>query len=233
MHQANKVKLGPLEVLTIKGDKEGPAFIFFHGFGADAYDLLSLQTVYQSSPRPNWFFPSGSMTVSFAQGYTGKAWFPIDFDLLYKAHQQNQFKLIDQAFPQELSASRKIAEDFIHEIDIPFSKIFLGGFSQGAMLATEIALNAFENPAGLILFSSTLVNKTHWETKAPLRKGLPFFQSHGTEDILLPYSQAKMLENLLIHAGLKGKLHSFHGGHEIPPKILQELSHFLSQVCGN
>lgn len=120
-----------------------------------------------------------------------------------------------------------MGEHLIAELDIPLSKLFLGGFSQGAILATEIALNAVEKPAGLVILSGTLINEKNWNHLAHLRAGMPFFQSHGERDPLLPLERAKALEQLLQKGGLKGKLSTFPGGHEIPPKILGELKGFF------
>lgn len=224
----NKTTIGGLEVLELPGDRSGAVCICFHGFGADHTDLLSLGQLGQITPRPTWLFPRGPLKITFATGVIGRAWFPIDMEKLHETRQQlGHLKLIDSAFPCELTESRHLIENFITELDTPLSKIFFGGFSQGAVLATEVALSVFERPGGLFVLSGTLVNKLHWEKMVHQKGGLPFFQSHGTNDPLLPFSRAQALETLFISGGLKGKLYSFVGGHEIPLQSLAQLDLFL------
>jgi phospholipase/carboxylesterase len=66
----------------------------------------------------------------------------------------------------------------------------------------------------------------------PRRKGLPVFQSHGTQDDLLPYVGAERLRDALNKSGLIVEWHSFRGGHEIPESVLRTLSVFLRTVLG-
>ncbi len=231
MSYPKQQKMGPLDVLTIEGDPGGVGIVLFHGFGSDASDLLSLSTIFRGTPRPTWFFPNGPIEVSFGGGHTGRAWFPIDFDLLEHALYEKSGTFLDNAYSMELKTARLIVEEFIKDLPIPLSKLFLGGFSQGAMLATEITLHTYENPAGLILLSTTLVNKKNWEKAAHNHAGVKFFQSHGKDDTLLPFNRAQEVETLLIQGGLQGKLHSFSGGHEIPSSVLMELSAFLKTLC--
>lgn len=227
--ETKTIKMGPLDVIVVEGDPGGAGIVLFHGFGADARDLAFLSTIVNTNPRPTWFFPNGPLEVVLGPGFIGRAWFPIDTALIHRAQVEGNPALLDNAFPKELSTARQLCVDFLHEISIPFSKLFLGGFSQGAILAADIALHAMENPAGLILFSGALVNKENWEKFVPLRKGVPFFQSHGKDDPLLPLRRAKALEELFVKGGLKGRLLQFNGGHEIPREVLTAFNGFLTE----
>lgn len=216
------------DFLERKGDPDGPTIILFHGFGADAYDLAPLSQVYRGAkPRPTWLFPHGPLDIPVTEEYSAKAWFPLDLELLKQALQMGHLELVATAFPTELTQLRKKIEALIAELNIPPSKLILGGFSQGAVLATEIALNSFERPLALLIFSGTLINKHDWEKKAHIQAGMPFFQSHGKDDPLLPFMQAQELEKLFLKTGLVGKLHGFEGGHEIPQAVLLQLNGFF------
>ena len=104
----------------------------------------------------------------------------------------------------------------------------LGGFSQGAMLATDVALRLDEPPAGLVIFSGTLVNEAEWAARAPRRAGLGVLQSHGRQDPLLPFDNAVALRDLLAGAGLAVDFFAFDGGHALPPDALLRLGAFLA-----
>lgn len=224
-----QIEMCGLKTLKVEGDPDGPVVILFHGFGADAYDLLPLSQVYKERPKATWLFPHGPLEIEIAPGYTGRAWFEIDLERIKRAIQMGQKNEVNLAFPPDLQEARRIGTQLIAELNIPLSKLFLGGFSQGAVLAADIGLNAFEKVGGLILLSGTLIHEPQWERLAHQHAGMPFFQSHGQNDPILPYERAQALEKILKGGGLKGKLHTFAGGHEIPPPILTELRNFLTK----
>ncbi|MDH4186653.1 MAG: hypothetical protein OEV08_06630, partial [Nitrospira sp.] len=84
--------------------------------------------------------------------------------------------------------------------------------------------------AGLVQLSGTLLAAQEWSPLLRTRKGLPVFQSHGTQDEVLPCVGAERLRETLAHAGLSVEWHSFRGGHEIPRVVLQRLGLFISKT---
>jgi phospholipase/carboxylesterase len=56
------------------------------------------------------------------------------------------------------------------------------------------------------------------------------FQSHGTQDPLLPFVMAERLRDELMKAGLSVEWRSFRGGHEIPEPIVHQMSAFMTKV---
>ena len=54
------------------------------------------------------------------------------------------------------------------------------------------------------------------------------FQSHGSDDPLLPFPIAEDLRKLMREAGMKVDWHPFRGGHGIAPEVLDALGPFLS-----
>ncbi|NGX61279.1 MAG: Carboxylesterase 2 [Chlamydiae bacterium] len=222
-----KKKLAGLEIVEVAGDTEGPVILLFHGFGADAYDLVPLSKDYQNNPQPTWLFPQGPLEVPLMPGYSGRGWFPIDIEALQIAVRDNGFEEVAHAFPEDLRPLTDQIHQLIGELSVPPSKVLLGGFSQGGILAIETILHSPWQLGGAILLSTTLIHTPDWKRLAPQHAGTPFFLSHGTEDPMLPFSQAEALGNLLTNAGWKGSLHSFPGGHEIPHHILISLQNFL------
>ena len=59
------------------------------------------------------------------------------------------------------------------------------------------------------------------------RRGLRIFQSHGTDDPLLPYIVAERLRLLWEGAAADVTFEGFRGGHEIPQGVMNELAAFL------
>jgi len=216
-----------LDLIEVPGDTDSPVIMLLHGFGADAQDLFPLHEVFNLQPKPTWIFPNGPLEIPIMPGYNGRAWFPVDIEGLQRALQEGKNEAVSNAFPPELTGARERIERLVGELNIPRSKLILGGFSQGAVLAVETALNGMDRMAGLLIFSGTLICESSWRRLSSLHAKTPFFQSHGTQDPLLPLKKAKDLEQLLLEGGLEGKLHIFKGGHEIPHSTLQQLSGFL------
>jgi len=97
------------------------------------------------------------------------------------------------------------------------------------MCASHLAMIESLNIKGLILLSGALIS----EDKIPKNaKSIPFYQSHGSNDPILSIEGAKDLEKKLLGLNFSGKLHTFNGGHEIPPKVIHEVKNFL-QVLTN
>ncbi len=111
---------------------------------------------------------------------------------------------------------------------MPLSRLVLGGFSQGAMITTDLTLRLEEPPAGLCLLSGTLIAESEWTPRVKARAGLPVFQSHGENDGILPYANAEALRDLLTGAGLSVEFHSFPGEHTIPMSVLRALGAWLA-----
>lgn len=217
-------RIGDLDVIEVPGDPHKGTILLLHGYGADALDLLPLNEIYKG---PTWIFPQAPLEISFAPGFSGRAWFPVDLELLTLATREGRLEEISKAFPSELDQASSLVEDLLIRLNISRSKVILGGFSQGAILAVETALRSPFRCGGLLIFSGTLINEQSWKRLAHLQASTPFFQSHGSHDSLLPIIKAKELTDLLIEGGLKGTLHAFPGGHEIPHSILLQLGPFL------
>lgn len=152
----------------------------------------------------------------------GRAWFHIDGEALERDYSALR--------PDGMDEARRAALDFISALDLPWGNLVLGGFSQGAMLATELALGAPEAPRGLMILSGSLVDERQWAKLAARRRGLPFFQSHGSADPILSFRLALRLEALLRGAGLEGKLLRFEGGHSIPSEAVEAMGAFLREL---
>ncbi len=220
-------KIGPLDVVEVKGSPQGPCIVLFHGYGADCYDLTPLSQVVKAPKGSNWYFPNGPIAVPIGPGSMGRAWFHIDIEGLERAMRSGKYRDMTNSIPQGLDKAKMLAYEFLSKLNRKPEDIILGGFSQGAMLATDIALSSASNYRGLFLLSGSLIKMQEWKKLAPLHKGMRFFQAHGENDAILNPQVAQELETLLVEAGLEGQLEMFRGGHEIPPQVLKNLGSFL------
>jgi len=216
-------RLGGLDTLIVPGLPDRPIIVMFHGFGADAHDLLPLAQAL-AIPGATWLFPHAPIQVPLGPHMVGRAWFPIDMVELQAAMMAGTHRDMSHQKPPALEQARTMARQMLSEFGASWSSVVLAGFSQGAMLATALALHAEDAPLGLGILSGTVLDAATWQDLAPKRKGLAFFQSHGTQDPLLSVEAAHRLHTLLTNAGLEGELIEFRGAHEIPMVVLEKFS---------
>ncbi len=224
-------KIGALDCLLV-GQKPERAVVLFHGFGADAYDLSSLsEELFCRTPPPKralvWAFPQGPLTADLGGGYLGRAWFPVDFDQHERAHASGARAIYEDAKPKGMVPARDQALSFLRSLErrvgegASIKNLILGGFSQGSMMALEVALNLQENPLGLLLYSTTLVNRANLREVLARRRSegrapIPVYMCHGEFDTVLPFSGAEELRDELLSHDWPVIFESFPGGHEIP-----------------
>ncbi len=213
-----------------EGGGDGPVVILLHGFGAPGDDLVSLWKMLRVPETVRFVFPIAPLQLH--GGFPGgRAWWMIDMDRM--AHDMASGRGRDiHVVPDGLVSAREqllaMLDALDRDVGLPANQVFLGGFSQGAMLACDTVVRSSRPFAGLIMLSGSIIAQQAWEERWPLRTGLPVFQSHGTDDPILPYDTATQLRDTLRRHGLPVTWHEFRGGHEIPFPVLDRLGSFLT-----
>ncbi len=220
-------KIAGIDCIVEEGD-DSSAFVFLHGYGADAYDLYPLHEFFSFSGT--WYFPNGILPVEIGYGMQGRAWFPITIaEKLQEALISGDWSTVENFSPDGLEEAREKLNQFLDNLPQTYEELVLAGFSQGAMLALEIFLHRKTLPKKLLLFSGTLLKKQEWGNLAKEKKDFHFFQSHGINDVLLPFFAAQKLNELLNESGMVGKLHSFPEGHTVPSSLLEPVNKYLNK----
>lgn len=222
-----ETNLGGLDTLAVRGDPRGLTVVVLHGYGADAFDLLPLAREIAAPPGTNWLFPHAPLQVEIGPHMTGRAWFPIDLMAMQLAMLSGKAPELNRVSPPMLADSVAMVRAMLRGFGSELARTVLMGFSQGAMVATALTLRAEGNPAGLCLFSGTLLDEAAWRSQAGKRAGLPFVQSHGRQDPLLSFAAAQRLHAILTDAGWHGDWIGFDGGHEIPYAAIAKASELL------
>jgi phospholipase/carboxylesterase len=238
-----RVRIADLDVVLAGGiDREGggdgPMLVLMHGFGAPGDDLLPLGRQLAVDKSVRFAFPAAPhlLEMGLPPEQSGRAWWYIDMVELQRAVMQRDYAALTGRVPDGLSEARAQVLRLLDELERDYGaargKLVLGGFSQGAMLATDVTLHAERPPAGLAILSGSLIAKGEWLPRMKARAGSPVLQSHGRADPVLGYDIAEALRKELVDAGLDVEFVAFSGGHGIPDGALGGLSRLIKRATG-
>jgi phospholipase/carboxylesterase len=224
-------------VLTGGTDRDGggtnaPLVVLLHGFGAPGDDLVPLWRVLGVPRETRFVFPAAPLETHMMPGVDSRAWWHIDMLAMQQAIERGELRDLTAEEPPGLAEAREKMDALLAELVRTHAptKLVIGGFSQGAMLALDVALRAHAACDALVVLSGTLVAETVWVPRMKALAGRPIFQSHGSSDPILPFALAERLHEALVSAGAAVTFVPFRGGHEIPGPVLDRLSSFLSKV---
>lgn len=218
----------------VVGDLEAPSqpvVVLLHGFGAPGDDLVSLHRALRVPAGSRFVFPEAPLELG-PEYLGGRAWWPIDFEERMRRRARGDFGLDET--PAGLAEANQRLGELLAEVrgQLKPSKLVLGGFSQGSMLAMDVALRSTAPLDGLVLLSTTILARAAWTERFAQRRGVPVFMSHGKHDPILPFFIADELRQQLEAERFDVTWQPFHGGHEIPLEVLEGASVFLGRVLG-
>jgi phospholipase/carboxylesterase len=203
-----------------------------HGFGAPGDDLLGLVPWFlEKMPsqlrhlRPAWLVPAAPLSLASDGFGDGRAWWRLSIQTMLDSFADGHYDVLRHHIPDGIDAARdaltETIEATLKRFSLPHSKLILGGFSQGAMLSVDTALRGLaQPPAGLWLYSGTLICELQWKPLAQRLQDTGIVQSHGTLDPILPQITGQWLCELLREAGNQVDFVSFVGPHTIPPEAI-------------
>lgn len=210
----------PLSYLeqTQRDARNQPLVIFLHGFGSDEQDLFGIKDALPST----WTYLSARAPMPVES--SGYRWFARkagdgDYDG-ETADLQRSAKLIE-AFVTQATAKYHTQSD----------RVFLVGFSQGAIMSYEVGLRKPELMRGIAALSGSVLSVLKSELKAnpPLDK-LAIFIGHGTLDRALPYTSATRANEVLLGLGLRPEFHGYMGmPHTVSEAEIQDLKAWLEK----
>ena len=237
---------GPLRVRTsVKSDKvdgveaRSPlTVVLLHGFGAPGDNLASFVERIDAPVDTTFILPEAPgmlddiMLLNLVDD--ARVWWAKDARRL-------QLEVHGEAVPatriyEALAQAREAVVTMVDAVEAETGAsgdgIVLGGFSQGAMIAVDVALHTSRPLAGLIVLSGAMATDGDWMSLMSGRRELPVFQAHGTEDERPSFAAAEKLRDAMIEGGMRVTFSSFTAGHGIPPSVLQELGPWLGQLRG-
>ena len=130
-------------------------------------------------------FPAGPLSMGVADWGDARAWWPLDWMKLSTLSRtaEGRERLRNETPEGLVSARRKLQgsiEALLAGTGLGPERVVLGGFSQGAMLATDLALHWEHRPAALVALSSVPV--TADTVAASSRPAVPVSRSSSPTD---------------------------------------------------
>ncbi len=203
---------------TTKTDRP-PLIIILHGFGANERDLHEPLAPY-FDPR----FLVVSLRSPIELRPDSYCWYPIEFV-------ENGLDIK----PVEEEKARKKLSAVIDEVvdfyNADKNKVFLLGFSQGAIMSSTIVMTAPEKIRGAVLLSGQvpLATDKNMATAAAIGK-VDLFISHGKKDKVLPIQDGRDLKTKLEKVGATNVIYKEHeGAHQLDGAHLREALGWLSE----
>jgi phospholipase/carboxylesterase len=216
---------------TIEAGTGPLPFVLIHGYGSSAEEWIPFTHTIALPAGRRFVMPEGPEATTPPDGPSnGRAWWRLGLD----AHRRSRDGLPDLAgtSPPGLAASNRRIRTLLGELaqagGYPRQRQMLAGYSQGGMVAADIAFTTDEPLEALVLLSTTFVNEPAWRTGMSRRRGLRVFISHGRRDEMLPFDAAVRLQHAMQDAGLRVTWFPFDGGHEMPAVVVTALNEFLA-----
>lgn len=242
--QSKRQKFAALDCVVVDDLPAGATpklgVVFCHGYGAPRTDLVPLaEALMQIEPQlrqeVQFLFPGAPLSLADLGMPGGYAWWPLSLQTLQAQLTQRRFHEIRQACPDGLVEAAQGLQASIAEwmptVGLDWSRVVQGGFSQGAMLSMETVATLGTRPAGVVLYSGALIHEDVWRAGWAEMAGMPVLQSHGRQDVVLPFIGGNWLAEVLNDSGVALEALTFDGGHQIPWEVLEATAVFLKQRC--
>jgi len=191
---------------TAAGKKK--TLILLHGVGSNEQDLFSLA---QLMPD-NYLVISPRGPVTLGEGRY--AWYQVDFS--------SGAPVINA---QQEEKSRALILDFVRQVKQQYAveEVYLGGFSQGAIMSYSIGLTHPKEISGVLSFSGRILQEIRPHVvEDDALKQLAVFIAHGTQDHTLPVHYAREAKAYLEQLGVQLSYHELEMGHQINNQVLAE-----------
>jgi phospholipase/carboxylesterase len=241
-HRSEQRQYGPLQCIELlAGAEPRLLLVLCHGYGAPGEDLypLALELLElvpeDATTGIRCLLPAAPLSPIEFRPFGGRAWWPLDLERIVEQIASGDLQSLTQREPAGLPEARATLTAFLNAAGSDrATPLVLGGFSQGAMLATDTALRGeLPTPSGLLLYSGSLLCASDWIANQSRLTGCPVVQSHGRTDPILPYAAGLALNELLKGGGAETEFVSFSDGHTIPFEALEPSARLLGRLLAS
>lgn len=194
-----------------------PLLILMHGVNSNEQDLFSL-----ADQLPDKYLVIAAQGPYKISG-NGYAWYHADFSV--------SPAIINK---EEAEKTRELIIAFIGQLKGKYtfdeSKVFLCGFSQGAIMSYSVGLTHPDKIRGIAVMSGRILDEVKPKVVAAKQlKQLNVFISHGTNDKVLAVQQARDANLYLAKMGVYATYKEYIDGHTINREMFGDLVDWLNK----
>src|SRR5699024_2458530 len=196
---------------------KAPAIIMLHGYGSNEDDLFSF-----ASELPEKYAIIALKAPLSLQGM-GNAWYSIYFE----DSDNSKFNDTEQAI-EARELVLKTIDSAVEGYNLDPTNITLLGFSQGTILSLAVGLSYPHKIKRIIGLSGYLAKDMlieNWETKD--FSYLSIFQSHGTEDMVIPVTWAREAHKVIENLKIENEYKEYPVGHGVSPQNFYDFRKWL------
>lgn len=190
-----------------------PIVVLMHGFGASSKDLASLASAINSTGYV-YAFPQAPIEMRMGLGGFGYAWAPIS----------------GEGIGESINNSKNLINKFLDELVKLYgdedTKLVLGGFSQGAMMALEVGLTRRDLICGIISCSGW-IHGTQLDIEPDANIQQEIFIGHGSMDDIVPIQKSIEAIEKLSSIGHSTQFREYNIAHEISQLEISDISEWL------
>jgi phospholipase/carboxylesterase len=195
-----------------------PLLLLLHGFGSNEQDLFGL------APYLDERFLVVSARAPVTLDFGGYAWFNIEF---------MPQGMVDHG--EQARRSLDLLPGFIDELVSAYGaderRVYLAGFSQGAMMSLVLALMRPEKVAGVVAMSGRLPRQAlELEPDREALAGMPILVTHGLYDQMLPIADGRAIRDHLSALPVKLTYREYPMAHEVSAESLRDVTGWLTKV---
>jgi phospholipase/carboxylesterase len=191
-----------------------PVLLLLHGFGSNEHDLMGL------APYLDGRFHIVSARATYDIGF-GYAWYYLYGVPGYLQHD-------DASRARSLEMLKKFIRELPERVGVQADKIYLLGFSQGAVMSLNVALTAPDLVAGVIAISGYLDDQVEPLVVPETLEEKHFLVMHGTQDDLIPVKGGRAVRDYLQSTPASIAYHEYPVGHTIHPDALEVIREWLA-----
>ncbi|HYG81669.1 MAG TPA: alpha/beta fold hydrolase [Pyrinomonadaceae bacterium] len=194
-----------------------PLLVLLHGVGSNEEDLFGL-TPYLDG---RLLIVSARAPIEMWPG--GYGWFNIEFT------PRGMLVDIEQA-KRSLRALPGFVDELVEAYGADAGRVYLMGFSQGAMMSLALALTSPEKIAGAVLMSGRFpAQALEREPDERALEGKPFMVTHGIYDPVLPIAEGRAVRDKLSALPVELTYREYPMAHEVSMESLKDVTAWLSR----
>ncbi|WP_295672051.1 hypothetical protein [uncultured Mucilaginibacter sp.] len=189
------------------------ALILMHGVGGNEQNMFNL----------SGYFPDDLLLVSArgpnTLGSGRYAWFEVDFSTGNPVIKE-----------QQEAESRDLIRQFIRQVKQKYTleDVYLGGFSQGAIMSCSVGLTAPETVKGIIAMSGRILQQIRPSVQPnPVLAGLNIFVAHGLHDSVLPIAYGREAKTYLESLNVRLTYHEYPIAHQITAEEMADVAAWM------